>query len=153
MKNNITDELTKVLQNSSPEDAERIIKENRSSVFCEINPFGTCLKEVAYANGLTLRDVINRAKLPSERFGYRLISGEKHTRDRDTVIKLCLGAKADLEDTQRLLKLYGMSPLYSRIARDAVIISALTSGISEVEEINVLLEKTGFKLLPDLKED
>ena len=153
MKNNITDELTKVLQSSSPEDAGKIIKEHRNSFFCEANPFGTHLKEVAYANGLTLRDVINRAKLPSERFGYRLISGEKHTRNRDTVIQICLGAKADLENTQRLLKLYGMSELYARIARDAVLISALSSEIYEVEEINALLEEAGFKPLPNPNED
>ena len=55
------------------------------------------------------------------------------------ILRLCLGAKLTLEETQRALKIYGMSPLYSRLPRDAVIIVAIESGIYEISQLNQLL--------------
>ena len=45
-------------------------------------------------------------------------------------------------ETQRALKIYGMSP-YARFPRDAVFISAISARIYEIPEINSLLARNG----------
>ena len=106
------------------------------------------MRSTVREKGLRFQEVFLRADV-SEGYGYKLISGEKHTRQRDTILKLCLGAGFTLDETQRALKIYGMSPLYARFPRDAVLISAISSGTREPAEINRLLEQNGQ---PQLRE-
>lgn len=96
------------------------------------------MRERVRAHGMKLQEVFLRADI-SEGYGYKLISGEKHTRRRDVVLKLCFGAAFSLEETQRALKIYGMSPLYARFPRDAVLISAISAGKNDLAQINRLL--------------
>ena len=104
------------------------------------------MRSLIREKGVRLQDVFLLADI-SEGYGYKLISGEKHTRQRDVILKLCLTAGFSLEETQRALKLYGMSPLYARFPRDAVLISAISSGRREITEVNRLLEQNGQPLL------
>ena len=83
----------------------------------------------------------------SESYGYELISQEKHTRQRDTILRLCLGAGFSPEETCEALILYGMAPLYVRIPRDAVLTVALDRGIRDLSQINRMLERCGLEPL------
>ena len=83
----------------------------------------------------------------SEGYGYKLVSGEKHTLQRDTVLRLCFGGHLALDEVQRALKLYGMTPLYSRIPRDAVLIIAINANIYEITDVDDLLVKNGLEPL------
>ena len=74
-------------------------------------------------------------------YGYKLIAEEKHTRQRDVILRLCFGAGFTVEETQRALKLAGLSPLYPRIERDAVLMVALNQGICKISDVNRLLEE------------
>ena len=58
-----------------------------------------------------------------------------------------MASEFDKAETNRALKLYGLSELYSRIPRDAVIIVAINSKIRNVDEVNDLLKKNGFSEL------
>ena len=55
------------------------------------------------------------------------------------LIQDCFGAKLTLDETQSALKYYGMSELYARVPRDAVMIIAFNSGIYDVFEVDALL--------------
>ncbi len=80
----------------------------------------------------------------SENYGYKLIAEEKHTRQRDTILRLCLAARFRLEEVQEALILYGMAPLHGRFPRDAVLTVAVQNGIYDLCEVNQLLESCGL---------
>ena len=114
-----TNALTNILKKTKPDSIGEYVKANAEDVFTQENPFSTYMRECVREKGLRFQEIFLRADL-SEGYGYKLISGEKHTRQRDTILKLCLGAGFSLQETQRALKIYGMSPLYARFPRDAV---------------------------------
>ena len=68
-----------------------------------------------------------------------LIAEEKHTRQRDTILRLCLAARFQAEEVQEALILYGMAPLYARLPRDAVLLAAIWRKIHDLQEVNGLL--------------
>lgn len=137
-----TNTLTKILKKTKPEEMDAFFKTNVEDVLTQDHPFSIYMRECVKAKGLRFQDIFLRADI-SEGYGYKLISGEKHTRQRDTILKLCLGARLSLEEIQRALKIYGMSPLYARFPRDAVLISAISARIYEITEINSLLARNG----------
>ena len=143
-----TNTLTNILKKTKPEHLDTYFKNNAEEVLEQDNPFAAYMRSTVREKGLRFQEVFLRADV-SEGYGYKLISGEKHTRQRDTILKLCLGAGFTLYETQRALKIYGMSPLYARFPRDAVLISAISSGTREPAEINRLLEQNGQ---PQLRE-
>ena len=99
---------------------------------------------------LKQQDVFIASDIP-ERYGYKLIAEDKHTINRDIIIRLCLGAQFSLKEVQRALKLYGMSPLYARIPRDAVLIIAFNSRLYEMAEVDSLLEQHNMEPLAAYK--
>ena len=136
-----TNTLTEILKKTHPEKIGEYFDSNAEDILTQDNPFAAYMRERIRTRRMKLQDVFLRADI-SEGYGYKLISGEKHTRQRDIVLKLCLGAAFTLEETQRALKIYGMSPLYARFPRDAVLISAISSGKNEIAQLNRLLERS-----------
>ena len=62
------------------------------------------------------------------------------------VLAFAFGLKLGLDDTDRLLKYAGYSPLYARNKRDAIIISAIDKKGS-IFTVNEMLYDNGFKIL------
>lgn len=139
-----TNTLTEILKKTDPERIEEYFAQNADEVLSQHNPFGTYLRACAKERGLRLQEIFLQADI-SEGYGYKLVSGEKHTRQRDTILRLCLGTRLSLEETQRALKIYGMSPLYARYPRDAVLISAISAGRTDIEEIDRVLAANHLK--------
>ena len=98
-----TNTLTNILKRTKPEKIEKYFGENAGEVLTQANPFGNYIRACAAGKKLRLQEIFLRADI-SEGYGYKLVSGEKHTRQRDTILKLCLGAGLSLEETQRALK-------------------------------------------------
>lgn len=146
MMKKTTNKLTEILKKTSPEKIDSYFSEYKEEVLEKDRPFPTYIRTLVKEKNLHFQDVFLHADL-SEGYGYKLVSGEKHTRQRDTIIKLCLGAACTLNELQRGLKIYGMSPLYARFPRDAILISAISSGIYDLAEINKLLKQHGQPLL------
>jgi len=105
-----------------------------------------------------LHDILNRLlKKESEKtevvarislnriYAYQIFSG-KRIPSRDKLIALCFGFKFNLEETDKLLKTAGYSPLYARNKRDALIIFAINSNKS-IFVVNELLFENGFDIL------
>ena len=79
----------------------------------------------------------------SENYGYKIIAGEKHTVRRDVVLRVCLAARFDPDETQEALILYGMAPLYRRLPRDLVFLSAIAHRLFDIHRVNDLLLRCG----------
>lgn len=140
--------LTNILRQTSPSRVENYLKENAEELFSEEKPFAKYMRTLFHEKGLLQQEVFLRADI-SEGYGYKLISEEKRTRRRDMILRLCMGGRFTLEETQRALKIYGMSPLYARLSRDAVLITAFGSGIYEIADVNALLAEHGLEELYD----
>lgn len=138
-----TNTLNNVLKKTKPDQVGTFLENNQEELIVEKKPFARYMRMCIRERGMQQQEVFIRADL-SESYGYKIISEEKHTNQRDTIIRLCIGAKLSLEETQRALKIYGMSPLYSRIPREAAIIVALNNGMTDVEDVNTLLKNNNM---------
>ncbi len=115
-----TKELENILKNIHPEDVNEYLNEEKDSLIG--SDFESYFKDCLRQKGLTLNKVFLRLDI-SDSYGYKLLSNQKHTTNRDMIIKLCYVANFDLYETNKALILYGMSALYPRIKKDAYIIS------------------------------
>ncbi len=87
--------------------------------------------------------VIQDAML-NEVYGYQIFSGAKTPR-RDKVLCLALAMGLTLEETQKMLRACGFSPLYVRHRRDCVFIHSILEKKS-VMEVNAVLDEMGLPL-------
>lgn len=90
-------------------------------------------------------DVIRKGEL-NECYAYQMFSGVKSTPSKDKLICLSIGMDLSVDETNSLLKLAGLSPLYPRIKRDSIIIINMNNKKSVVE-INEELYNEGEETL------
>ena len=141
-----TDKLTAILKSTHPEDLDAFFGEHWDAILSDSRPFAAYMRTLLRAKGVKQSEMFIRADVP-EHYGYRLVSEERHTSRRDVILRLCIGGGLTLEETQKALKLYGMSPLYPRIPRDAVLMAAVNNGSCDVNDADALLQKHGLPLL------
>lgn len=79
----------------------------------EQNAFSEYIKDLLKEKRITQQMVFLKADIP-EKYGYKLLSGEKHTRQRDIILRICYAAELTLEQTQRALRKYEMPQLYAK---------------------------------------
>ena len=135
-----TDNLTKVLRSAKPDDISAILKEHEEKIVTTDRPFADYIRKRIRAKGLRQQDIFIAADIP-EGYGYKLVSEQKRTRQRDVILRLCFAARLTLDEMQRALELYGLAPLYPRLPRDAVLMIAANSEIHDIHAVNALLEK------------
>lgn len=102
--------------------------------------FFVYMKDLLKKRAITQQVVFLRADIP-ERYGYKLLSGEKRTRQRDVILRICYAAELSLEETQRALKKYDMPALYPKVPRDAFLMILFNERPGNIIEINELLKK------------
>ncbi|MCM1276889.1 MAG: helix-turn-helix domain-containing protein [Lachnospiraceae bacterium] len=90
------------------------------------NPLCETLCELIKTKKLKKSEVVKRSGL-NRVYAYQILAGKKIP-SRDKLIALCFGLQLDLDETDRLLKTAGHSPLYARNKRDSIIIYAINSG-------------------------
>ncbi|MBQ8996194.1 MAG: hypothetical protein IJ091_10310 [Oscillospiraceae bacterium] len=146
MEERTTEKLNELLKKTRPEDLEAYLDQNKEQLRKEELPFPVFIREKFREKGIKQQEVFLASDIP-EGYGYKLISGEKHTKQRDVLIRLCLGAHFTLRETQQALRLYGMSPLYSRIPRDCVFIISFNRKVYDVQEVDQLLQENQFEPL------
>ena len=141
-----TDELNQVLEHIKPEELSQFLNDNWDAMFEEEREFTKFMRESIRKKGLKWKDVYNAAGI-SENYGQEVIGMRKHVKNRDLIIKLCLGGRLNLEETQHALVLYGMQPLYPRIPRDTVFIVAINRRIYDLCDIDDMLSEQGFEII------
>lgn len=131
---------------TSLDDFNTYCKENKESMIIDDLAFSVYFKELFKQKGITQQTVFLKADIP-ERYGYKLLSGEKRTRQRDVILRICYAAEFTLEETQRALKKYGMSELYAKIPRDALLMIMFNERPGSVLDVNELLQANGVNPL------
>ena len=131
--------LNEELLSVEPSELSEFLEQHRAALITSPHPFADYMRMKFREKGILQQNVFLAADL-SENYGYKLIAGEKHTRQRDTILRLCMAARFRLEEAEEALILYGMAPLHGRLARDAVLTVAIQNGIYDLYEVNRLLE-------------
>ena len=134
--------INEELQSVKLEEMAGFLKAHQENLITSPHPFADYMRMKFKEKGIMQQNVFLAADL-SENYGYKLIAEEKHTRQRDTILRLCLAARFRLEEVQEALILYGMAPLHGRFPRDAALIVAVQNGIYDLHEVNILLESCG----------
>lgn len=146
MDDKTTAKLENILKSAYTFEAGKYLKENEESLLREEKRFSAYMKKLIKEKNLRQQDIFIQADVP-ERYGYKILSEEKHTRQRDVVLRICYAAELTLEETQHALMLYGMSPLYARIPRDAVLMIAFNRHSGNILDVNAMLKEQGLELL------
>lgn len=139
-----TDELEKVLQSTHIKNFNAYCRENAECL--NEGDFTVYMKNIFSEKRLTQQLVFLRADVP-ERYGYKLLSGEKRTRQRDVILRICYAAEMSLAQTQRALKKYEMPELYAKVPRDALLMIMFNERPGDIIEVNEILKEHGMETL------
>ena len=138
-----TTELDKILNQTDTTGLDSYLSENTLK---KHETAAELLSAHIETTGQKKKDVIARSCL-SEQYGYQLLNGSKKTTNRDKLLGLCIAAGLSIKQTDRALKMSELSPLYSKIDRDAVIMLCMNHGIQSVIKVNEELDKRRIKIL------
>jgi len=149
MQEKPTNELDEMLGKMKPGELSGFYKENSKYLADDKKAFYYYFKDVIESKNIFLKDVYSFAGV-TESWGGKIITMEKHTKNRDLILRLCIAGHFSLEEINRALKLYGMNSLYAKDKRDACLIVAINNRIYDLSELDELLENQGFvKLTAD----
>ena len=146
MQEKETNELEQELGSTHLTDYTGFIEKNKESMLSDSTSFFTYVKTIMREKGVSQQISFLKADIP-ERYGYKLLSGEKHTRQRDIILRICYASEFTLKETQRALRKYGMPELYAKIPRDALIMIAFNERPGSIIDVNALLKENGMEPL------
>lgn len=146
MESKSTDELEKILGSTHINEVSAYLKSNEESIITNEYAFHEYISNLIKLKNLRKQDVFLAADV-SEKYGYKLLSGEKHTKQRDVILRLCYASELTLEETQKALKLYRMPELYAKIPRDAMIMIAFNERPGSIIDVNSFLKNNGMEIL------
>ncbi len=141
-----TNDLKEVLGRTHLSEFDKYCNENKDSMNNDEDSFSIYIKDLLANKGITQQSVFLNADIP-ERYGYKLLSGEKHTKQRDVILRICYAAELSLNETQRALKKYEMPELYPKIPRDALMMIIFNERPGSILDVNALLKKNGMEPL------
>ena len=151
MQEKRTDELDELLETMKPEQLGDYYKDNKKYMADDKKTFSYYMKDVLANKNLMctnrkicLKDIYSIASV-SESYGEKILNMEKHTKNRDLILRFCIAGHFLLDEVNRALKLYGMNPLYAKDKRDACFIVAINNRKYELFEIDDMLERQGLK--------
>ena len=148
MQEKPTDELNSILEGTRPERLSDFLKDNSRYMADDRKGFYYYFKDVLFEKNIKLKDVYSFAGV-SESYGSKILTMEKHTKNRDLIIRLCIAGHFSWDETNRALKLYGMSELYAKDPRDACLIVAINNRKFDLAEVDDLLVQQGMKKLTE----
>jgi|GEM_PF-89364 hypothetical protein len=143
MKEKRTEELENTLEHIHPEDFQQYVKDNQDSLLGAGHDFQALIRRVLEEKGMTQQALFLKAQIP-EKYGYKLLSGEKKTRKRDVLLRLFFAVRMSAGQVQQALKKYGLPALYARIPRDALLLLLFNKGGVTCEEADAELTRNGF---------
>lgn len=146
MNEKSTVELEQILGSTHAKDFAAYCRTNRESVTDDERAFAEYFKLLFREKGLTQQLVFLKADIP-ERYGYKLLSGEKRTKQRDVILRICYAAEFTLGETQRALRKYGMPELYAKVPRDALLMIAFNERPGSILDVNSLLKENDMQPL------
>ncbi|CEN25377.1 Helix-turn-helix domain [[Clostridium] sordellii] len=145
MNENETVELMSILKNIDDEsylDEFVKITSNNFSDLSLPNFFQNICKE----KGISKSDLIKNAEI-DRTYGYQILNGTKKP-SRDKLLKLCISASLDIEESNKALKLGNVGQLYPKNPRDSIIIFGINKKLN-LFQIDELLFNRNFDTLID----
>ena len=133
--------------------SQRLLQIRRSGTFHEVldshnaadTPvFCQYLYRLMEERHLSPKEMISETGVHKSYF-YAVLAGQR-TPGKNIILRCALVLRCSLNETNRLLRLAGLSDLYARMRRDAVLIYAVEHKVS-IQEANDLLEEAGEELL------
>lgn len=146
MEPSTTEKLEDLLENTTPEQLDHYLKANKKFMSDDKKAFYYYMKNVLDEKNIRLKNVYSFAGV-SESYGSKIISMEKHTTDRDLILRLCIAGHFSWVEINKALKLYGMNELYARDPRDVCIMVAVRNRKYDLAEIDDMLISRGLKKL------
>lgn len=146
-----TQDLEKVLGSAHPDNLSDYLKRNADEMIGS-RPFYDYMNGLFRAKKLVRKNVFAKADIPED-YGYKLLTGEKHTNKRDVILRICFAAGMNTEEVQRALKTYGLPVLYVKNPRDAALYLLFGRGYDNVENVSDYLIKNNFPPLDTCGED
>ena len=146
MQEKDTNELEQELGRTHIDDYCEYAQKNKDSMITDATSFSSYMKAIMRQRGISQQIAFLKADIP-ERYGYKLLSGEKHTRQRDVIIRICYASELTLKETQRALRKYGMPELYAKIPRDAMLMIAFNERPGSIIDVNSFLKENGMEPL------
>lgn len=101
-------------------------------------------KKILTECGMKKIDIINKADI-GYTFFYDILKGKKHP-SRDTLIRIFVALRLDLELCQEALRIHEWAALYPKIKRDSILIYALTHNYT-LQQTELLLKENNEKAL------
>ncbi len=141
-----TKELEKLLEKTHPEEISEFLRENGDETLSDDRPFMKYMSEMLKKKDIQKQDVFLQADI-SMGYGYKLLSEEKVTRQRDVILRICYAAQFTVAETQHALELCKMNRLYARDPRDALIMACFNQRPGSIITVNELLRKNKMELL------
>ena len=141
-----TSELKEILGKTHLSEFDKYCIENKDSMNESEESFSIYIKNLLARKGITQQAVFLNADIP-ERYGYKLLSGEKHTKQRVVILRICYAAEMSLEETQRALRKYEMPEMYPKFPRDALMMIIFNERPGSIIDINALLKQNGMEPL------
>ena len=138
MGDKTTYELNKILENAKPKDIHSYLEDNKDDMKNSERDFYYFFTDTLVKKRILLKEIYISAGV-TEKYGGQIVKIEKKTKNRDLIIKLCLAGHFNLDETNRALELYKMSPLYPRITRDICIIIAINNRIYDISKVDDFL--------------
>lgn len=146
MEEKKTTELENILGNTHISGFESYCEKNKHSMIETEDAFCVYIKDILHQKRIKQQTVFLKADIP-ERYGYKLLSGEKHTQQRDIILRICYAAEMSLEETQRALEKYKMPTLYAKIPHDALLMLVFQDRPGSIIDVNELLKANGMDSL------
>lgn len=134
------------MNNEKTEKLMNELKES-SNLYAYINKHNTTFPKVTLPDYIEL--IIQKKKLKKSHvindsglhrtYAYQILSGIRKP-SRNKLIAFAFGLKLNLEETQRMLAVAELNPLYPKIKRDSIIIYALCNGYDLITTNDLLYE-------------
>lgn len=141
-----SDGLDSMLRKLKTGEFGSFMEKHKDEFLINDKEFEVFMKDTIASKGIQLKDVFIRADIP-EKYGYRLLSGEKRTRQRDIILRICYASEMSIDETQYALRLYGMPELFAMAPRDALIMVCFSEKPGDVIEVNRILNEHKFQSL------
>lgn len=126
--------------------------DNQKYIINPLEEFVKYMKKTIKAKNVNKRDAFYMADIPTS-YGYKLLLGEKRTKQRDILIRICFVSKFSVNELQEALKLYEMPILYKKFLRDKIILESFTSTDRDIDIINDNLKNNNLSPLKECGKD
>ncbi|WP_125153222.1 hypothetical protein [Clostridium rectalis] len=137
MENKKTSELLDILNSIEDESKLTNYINEAKNTFSNLN-FHSYFGDIIKKKNLKKSKLIENSNI-DRTYCYQILNGTKNP-SRDKILQLCISAKLNINEVQRLLTLGNVGQLYPKDARDSAIIFAINKSLTLLETDYMLSE-------------